>query len=67
MIVNLDPHSTREATVHLWMPALGLNWDEGFEVRDEFTGASWWWQGASNYVRLDPYHEPAHILHVRRR
>jgi starch synthase (maltosyl-transferring) len=67
VVVNLDPHSTHESTVRLWMPALGLDWNDGFQVRDQFTGASWWWQGASNYVRLDPWHEPAHLFVVQRR
>jgi starch synthase (maltosyl-transferring) len=67
VIVNLDPHNVREATAHLWMPALGLGWNDGFEVHDELTGGTWWWQGASNYVRLDPAYEPAHVFHIRRR
>jgi starch synthase (maltosyl-transferring) len=66
-IVNMDPHNVREATVHLAMPVLGLGWEDGFEVHDELTGASWWWQGPSNYVRLDPHHQPAHVFHIRRR
>ncbi|GAB7190464.1 alpha-1,4-glucan--maltose-1-phosphate maltosyltransferase [Kineococcus sp. NUM-3379] len=67
VVVNLDPHNARETTVHLDMPALGMEWHEAFEVHDLLTGASWTW-GAHNYVRLDPvYYEPAHVLHVRRR
>ena len=64
VVVNLDPHSTRETTVHLDMPALGLDWNDRFLVHDEVTGADWTW-GEHNYVRLDPFHEPAHILSVR--
>ena len=65
VVVNLDPHSTRETTVHLDLPALGLRWDDSFAVHDEITGQDWSW-GQHNYVRLDPAHEPAHILTVRR-
>jgi len=36
-----------------------------FNVVDEITGESWRW-GEHNYVRLDPFREPAHILSVRR-
>jgi starch synthase (maltosyl-transferring) len=64
VVVNLDPHGTREATVKLTMPALGFDWHDRFVVRDEVTGAEWTW-GEYNYVRLDPHHEPAHILTVR--
>jgi starch synthase (maltosyl-transferring) len=65
VVVNLDPHSTRETTVHVNMPALGMEWHDQYVVHDEITGESWTW-GERNYVRLDPYHEPAHVLTVRR-
>ncbi len=63
-VVNVDPHNTRETTVHLDMAALGLDWADRFLVHDEVTGADWTW-GEHNYVRLDPFDEPAHILTVR--
>ena len=66
VVVNLDPHGTRETTVRLNMPALGLNWDEGMTVHDEISGASYDW-GQANYVRLDPHHEPAHVFRIERR
>ena len=64
-IVNLDPHGTREGTVSLDLPALGLDWGDIFRVHDELTGADYTWT-QHNYVRLDPYVEPAHIFTVRR-
>jgi starch synthase (maltosyl-transferring) len=64
VVVNVDPHNTRETTVHLDLFALGRDWEDRFVVRDEVTGQDWTW-GAHNYVRLDPFHEPAHILTVR--
>jgi starch synthase (maltosyl-transferring) len=64
VVVNLNPLYTREATVTLDMPALGLDWNDGFEVRDEITGEAWPW-GRRNYVRLDPSSEPAHVFNVR--
>jgi starch synthase (maltosyl-transferring) len=63
-VVNLDPHGARETTVHLDLPALGLAWDDAFAVTDEITGQSYLW-GAHNYVRLDPFVEPAHVFNVR--
>ncbi|MFW6092128.1 MAG: maltotransferase domain-containing protein [Actinomycetota bacterium] len=65
VVVNLDPHATKEATVYLDMPALGFDWHETFAARDELTGATYTW-GQHNYVRLDPAVEPAHVLTVRR-
>jgi starch synthase (maltosyl-transferring) len=65
VVVNVDPHATRETTVHLDLPALGFAETDSFVVHDEITGEDWTW-GQHNYVRLDPHHEPAHILTVRR-
>jgi starch synthase (maltosyl-transferring) len=64
VVVNLDPHGVREATVHLDMPSLGLGWDDRFEVIDAVTGTTYDW-GAHDYVRLDPFTEPAHVFTVR--
>ena len=65
VVVNVDPHGTRETMVHLDMAALGLGWNDSFLAHDEITGQTWNWT-EHNYVRLDPYHEPAHILTIRR-
>ena len=65
VVVNVDPHSSRETLVHLDMPALGLDWHDQVAVHDEITDETWTW-GERNYVRLDPYAEPAHVLTVRR-
>ncbi|MHB8342398.1 MAG: alpha-amylase family glycosyl hydrolase, partial [Mycobacteriales bacterium] len=66
-VVNLDPHTTREATVYLDLPALGLPWSAELVVHDLLgPGASYAW-GAANYVRLDPGFEPAHLFAVERR
>ncbi len=65
VVVNLDPHGTRESMVHLDMPSLGLDWNDTFTVHDLLSGATYRW-GAHNYVRLDPHDQPAHVLHVRR-
>ncbi|WP_252274625.1 alpha-1,4-glucan--maltose-1-phosphate maltosyltransferase [Nocardioides sp. LMS-CY] len=64
VVVNVDPHAARETTVHLDMAALGLGDTDSFVVHDEISGADWTWS-QHNYVRLDPYQEPAHVLTVR--
>ena len=63
VVVNTDPHGTRETMVHLDLPRLGMDWDDSFAVHDEVTGQTWHW-GAHNYVRLDPGYEPAHVLTI---
>jgi starch synthase (maltosyl-transferring) len=65
VVVNLDPHQAREATVWLDMPALGMDWHEGFTVTDELSGEIYRW-GQANYVRLDPAVRTAHIFSVTR-
>ncbi|WP_420914166.1 alpha-1,4-glucan--maltose-1-phosphate maltosyltransferase [Arsenicicoccus piscis] len=65
VVANLDPHATRETWVHLDLPALGLEWHEGFVAHDLITGDSWHW-GAHNFVRLGKDTEPVHIIELRR-
>jgi starch synthase (maltosyl-transferring) len=63
VVVNLDPHQAREATVWLDLPALGMEPGAEFAVTDELSGSTFRW-GQANYVRLDPAVQPAHILTV---
>lgn len=64
VVANVDPHSVRETIVHLDVTALGLPLGSQFEVKDRVTGQRWTW-GADDYVRLDAFTEPVHILAVR--
>jgi starch synthase (maltosyl-transferring) len=48
--------------VHVNLEALGQ--EDEYEVHDELSGNTWRW-GEHNYVRLDPFVEPAHIFVVR--
>jgi starch synthase (maltosyl-transferring) len=64
IVANVDPHSVRETLVHLDLTRLGLQPGQHFEVEELLTGASWTWS-ADNYVRLDAFTEPVHILHVK--
>ncbi|MCW2544046.1 MAG: alpha amylase, catalytic region [Frankiales bacterium] len=65
VVLNLTPHGEREGTVRLNLPALGVGWEDRVIVHDELTGAEYTW-GTDNYVRLDPFVEPAHVFTVRR-
>jgi starch synthase (maltosyl-transferring) len=64
VVVNVDPHAAHTTTVHLDMPALGMTWEDGFTVTDEISGQTWQW-GEHDFVHLDPFVEPAHVLSVR--
>ena len=61
VVANVDPHAVRETTVHLDLDKLGLPADSRFEVTDLITGATFSWS-TDNYVRLDAFVEPVHIL-----
>ncbi|MEO2132187.1 MAG: maltotransferase domain-containing protein [Microbacterium sp.] len=63
VVVNVDPHSVRETTVHLDTRVWGVEPGEAFGVTDLITGAQWTWTD-HNYVRLDPFREPVHILRI---
>ncbi len=65
IVVNLDPHAVRETMLHLDLAALGLAAGEQCLVTDEFSGETYTW-GEHNYVRLDPFREPAHLLTLQR-
>ena len=65
VVVNTDPHATRETWIHLDMGALGLEPGETFLAYDELSGSSWHW-GEHNFIRLGPDGENSHIIHVRR-
>jgi starch synthase (maltosyl-transferring) len=65
VVANVDPHAVRETTVHLNLEALGLANGSRFQVEDLITGNKFEW-GSDNFVRLDSFSEPAHILRVIR-
>jgi len=63
VVANTDPHSVRETMVHLDLRQIGLDPGVRFEVRDILSGQRWSW-GDSNFVRLDAFTEPVHLLNV---
>ncbi len=67
VVLNTDPHHTREGRVDLDLTALGLVAPDGpgpwLTVRDLLSGETYTW-GSSPYVRLDPWTRCAHVLAV---
>lgn len=62
-VVNLDPFNWHECTVYVPFGELGLYQGRTpLVAEDLITGAKYPWRDGGNYVRLDPNHEPAHIL-----
>lgn len=66
MVVNLDPFNTRIGRTDLSLAELGLAPWQAYRVRDLLTGNEYQWQGARNYIELDPRKIPAHVFHIRR-
>ena len=64
VVVNLSPHEARESLVHVNPWELGKGDDEPYVVHDLLTQQRWTWRGWTNYVRLDPQHQPAHVFAI---
>lgn len=64
VVANTDPHSARETTIHLDMSFFGLTNGTEFDVADLLSGDQWTWSN-DNFVRVDSFTHPVHILQVR--
>jgi starch synthase (maltosyl-transferring) len=69
VVVNLDPHHTHSGWVRLPVHDLhlGSGLSESYQVHDLISDERFLWNGPTNFVKLDPNINPAHILQVRRR
>lgn len=61
-VVNLDPQWSQSGFVKLALDELGIDVRHPYRMVDLLTGATFVWQGPTNYVELRPYELPAHIL-----
>ena len=66
-VVNLDPNFPQSGFLSLPVDEWGIAADEPYQVHDLVSDARYNWQGARNFVRLDPNVIPAHIFRIRRR
>ncbi len=64
VVVSLDPHYTQAGWVQLDLGPLGIAPDQPFGVRDLIDEVEYTWHGSNNYVKLDPWRVPGHILRV---
>jgi starch synthase (maltosyl-transferring) len=67
VVVNLDPHHTQSGWLELPIGELEVGGHRSYQMHDLLTGARYLWQGARNYVELDPRFSPAHIFRFRQR
>jgi starch synthase (maltosyl-transferring) len=66
IVANVDPHSVRETMVHLDPTKFGLEPGAAFDVVDQLSGQRFTWS-EHNYVRLDAFIQPVHVLSVEYR
>jgi starch synthase (maltosyl-transferring) len=64
VVVNLDPVSPQSGWVQLDLRELGVAETESYVMHDLLTNAKYRWEGASNYVRLDPAGTPVHVFAI---
>jgi len=67
VVVNLDPHHTHAGWVTLDLDALGIDERHPYQAHDLLSDSRHLWNGARNYVELDPLISPAMVLQVRRK
>ncbi len=65
IVVNLDPQHLQAGWVELDLRAIDVAAEQSFQVHDLLSGTRYLWQGARNYVALDPQHAPGHIFRIR--
>jgi starch synthase (maltosyl-transferring) len=63
-VVNLDPYHSQSGWITLDMAVLGIAPEAQYIASDLLTGAKYTWQGARNYVDLNPFTSPAHVLRI---
>ncbi|AKD57139.1 alpha-1,4-glucan--maltose-1-phosphate maltosyltransferase [Spirosoma radiotolerans] len=64
IVVNTDAYQRRAGMVQVPIWQLGIGYDQPYKVHDLLTGAYYTWQGEQNYVELDPYVLPMHLLRI---
>jgi starch synthase (maltosyl-transferring) len=67
VVVNLDPHHTHGGWLDLPLAELELEPDRPYQMHDLLGDARYLWQGARNYVELNPLVVPAHIFRLRKK
>lgn len=62
--VNLDPHQSQDSRVTVPLEDFGISTDEDYIAEDLLSGRKYIWRDRENYVRLDPYKNPAAIFRI---
>ncbi|HXV71962.1 MAG TPA: alpha-1,4-glucan--maltose-1-phosphate maltosyltransferase [Acidimicrobiia bacterium] len=65
VVANLDHHHLQSGWVTLDLERLGAHEGERFMVHDLLTDRRYQWDGARNFVQLDPGGIPAHVFAIQ--
>jgi starch synthase (maltosyl-transferring) len=65
-VVNTDPFHRRSGFVELDLDALGVSPTRSYQVHDLVSDARYLWEGARNFVEIDPEIMPGHVFALRR-
>ena len=66
-VVNIDPHHVQRGWVSLPLDELGIERDRPFQAHELISGARYMWNGARNFVELNPLSIAGQIFRFRRR
>ncbi|MDO8732471.1 MAG: alpha-1,4-glucan--maltose-1-phosphate maltosyltransferase [Actinomycetota bacterium] len=65
VVCSLDSYQAQQGVISWDMPVLGMDWEQRFVANDLLHDHSWTW-GREAYVRLAPWEQIAHVIHVPR-
>jgi len=66
-VVNVDPHHVQRGMVTLPLDDLGIDRDRPYQAHELISGARYLWNGARNFVEINPSSIPGQIFRFRRR
>jgi starch synthase (maltosyl-transferring) len=64
VVANLDDRYSQSGWVHLDLSALGIDGSAPYVVHDLLADVRYRWEGADNFVLLDPDVAPGHIFRI---
>ncbi|WP_095115636.1 alpha-1,4-glucan--maltose-1-phosphate maltosyltransferase [Pseudomonas sp. Irchel 3F3] len=64
--ICLDPHNAQEAHFELPLWELGLDDDADTQGEDLMNGHRWTWHGKTQFMRIEPWHQPFGIWRIEK-
>jgi starch synthase (maltosyl-transferring) len=65
-VANLDPHNPQAGWVNLDLEGMRVDPGHSYQMHELLSGARYLWNGARNFVRLEPGRAPVHIFRLGR-